>query len=166
MELNVKTFTYQDDGQVPNHPDLPAILYEGVFKDGSQGMEGAFSKHNWTNTWRGDVLEEHHYHGNTHEVLGVTRGNATLLVGGDEGDRLNVTAGDVLVLPAGTAHMKVESSDDFEVVGAYPEGMQPDKRERDPEERNEALHQIKDVPIPDTDPVFGFTGPLLENWKA
>lgn len=165
MELNVKTFTFWDDGEIPNNRDLPVIVYEGIFKDGSQGIESAFNKHNWKNSWRGDVFDYHHYHSNTHEVLGVTRGKATLLIGGDEGERLDLEAGDVVVLPAGTGHMKLEGSDDFEVVGAYPEGAHYNTRTRDPEERNQAVSEIGHVPLPETDPVFGDTGPLLEKWK-
>lgn len=57
---------------------------------------------------------------------GVFQGSSTLLLGaaGGDGDtaglKLTVHPGDVLVLPAGTAHSSVESKDDYRYVGVYP----------------------------------------------
>jgi len=94
-------------------------------------------------------------------VLGVTKGNATILVG-EEGERLELQEGDVIVLSAGTG---VESSDDFEGVGGDPGGMYYNSRTWDPEERNQAVSEVGHVPIPETDPVFGNTDPMLDKWK-
>src|SRR5437870_8580248 len=35
---------------------------------------------------------------------------------------LDVQSGDVIVIPAGVAHQKLDASSDFAVVGAYPDG--------------------------------------------
>jgi uncharacterized protein YjlB len=85
-------------------------------------------------------------------------------VGGEAGERLELATGDVIVLPAGTAHMKLTSTSDFEVIGAYPEGKTPNMRERNPTDRAQAINEIRSVPVPDTDPVFGEEGPLLDKW--
>lgn len=162
--MNVNTIMFRDDGEIPNNPDLPVIVYEHVFKDNPNDIEAAFNRHDWTGSWTGGVFDYHHYHSNTHEVLAVKRGNATILVGGEEGERLKVETGDVIVLPAGTGHKKIDSSDDFEVVGSYPGGITPNLRRRDTKSRNQDLSEIKHVPIPETDPVFGDKGPLLEKW--
>lgn len=163
MSIQVRSFFLKADGQVPNNPDLPVIVYEGAFSDGLD-LETAFSRHNWTGTWSGDIYDFHHYHTNTHEVLGVKDGTATVLVGGEAGERLELKKGDVVVLPAGVAHKKLESSDDFVAVGAYPEGTTPDLKEREPSVRAEAINQIRNVSVPKTDPVYGDSGPLLEKW--
>lgn len=163
METQVKSFFLNDKGDIPNNPDLPVIVYQGVFDD-NLNMESQFQQHNWTGTWTGDVHDYHHYHTNTHEVLGVKSGNATVLVGGDGGERLDLNAGDVIVLPAGTGHKKIDSSQDFEVVGAYPNGSTPDLKQKDPGKRAQALSQIRSVEVPETDPVYGESGPLLEKW--
>ncbi|MBS4218553.1 cupin domain-containing protein [Bacillus sp. FJAT-49711] len=155
---------FQDDGEIPNNPDLPVIVYKLIFKENPEAIEDTFNRHKWTGSWTGGVFSYHHYHSNTHEVLGVKRGNATILVGGEWGERLKVETGDVVVLPAGTGHKKIKSSDEFEVVGAYPGGMNPDLRKRDTKLRAQDLSEIKHVPIPKTDPVFGDKGPLLEKW--
>jgi uncharacterized protein YjlB len=163
MGTQVRSFFLNDAGDIPNNPDLPVIVYQGVFAD-NLNMETQFEQHDWTGTWTGDVYDYHHYHTNTHEVLGVKSGQATMLLGGDSGERLELKAGDVVVLPAGTGHRKIESSEDFAVVGAYPNGSKPDLKEKDPGARAQAKAQIKNVPVPQTDPVYGENGPLLEKW--
>lgn len=163
MGAQVRSFFLNDAGDIPNNPDLPVIVYQGVFED-KLNIEAQFEKHNWTGTWTGDVYDYHHYHTNTHEVLGVKNGRATLLVGGDEGERLELKAGDVVVLPVGTGHKKLESSEDFSVIGAYPNGTTPNLKGKNPGARAQAIPQIKNVPVPETDPVYGESGPLLEKW--
>lgn len=155
---------FRDDGEIPNNPELPVIVYEQIFKDNPEDIESTFNRHEWTGSWSGGVYDYHHYHSNTHEVLGVKNGEATILVGGEEGERLQVKMGDVIVLPVGTGHKKIESSDDFQVVGAYPNGTNPNLRRRDIKSRMQDLAEIKNVRIPNTDPVFGDTGPLLDKW--
>ncbi len=166
MEPQVRSFIMTDDGQIPNNPIYPVLVYEGVFGDRVTDMEPAFNRHNWTNSWRGDIYDYHHYHATTHEVLGVVSGQATVLVGGDAGERVELKTGDVIVLPAGTGHKKLDGSPDFAVVGAYYDGINPDIRKRDPNARAQAISQISAVPVPKTDPVFGETGPLLKKWSS
>ena len=162
---DVKTFIFDDDGKIPNNQKLPVILYPEVLKDRSADMEQHFNKHNWLNSWANGVLDQHHYHSNAHEVLGVISGSALLQLGGEHGKQTEVTAGDVIVLPAGTGHKRIRASSDFKIAGAYPDGMEYDMRKGNPEDRPEVLQNIKDVPLPDQDPVFGEDGPLIELWK-
>ncbi|PLS18476.1 hypothetical protein CVD28_07395 [Bacillus sp. M6-12] len=164
MDSQVKSFFLNDDGEIPNNSELPVIMYEGIFSDNPNGIEATFNRHNWSGSWTGDIYDFHHYHSNAHEVLGVKSGNAIVLVGGDAGERMELKAGDVIVLPAGTGHMKIGSSPDFEVVGAYPDSKTPNLIERDPAARAQALSEIKEVPVPETDPVFGKGGPLIQKW--
>ena len=164
MDVQVRSFFLKDDGQIPNNPELPVIMYEGIFSGNANDIEATFNRHDWTNSWTGGVFDYHHYHSNTHEVLGVKSGRATVLLGGDAGERLDLKKGDVIVLPAGTGHKKVESTDDFEVVGAYPGGAGHNLRRRNPDERAASMAEIKNVPVPETDPVYGDAGPLIEKW--
>lgn len=58
-------------------------------------------------------------------TIGIFQGESTLLLGcgssdEDGGIQINVSAGDVIVLPAGTAHCSLQSSQDYRYIGVYP----------------------------------------------
>jgi uncharacterized protein YjlB len=73
-------------------------------------------------------------------------------------------AGDVVVLPAGTAHMNLGHSSDYLIVGGYPPGQSPDMCYGKPGERPDADADIGAVSLPETDPVSGKQGPLKKHW--
>jgi len=156
---------FEDDGRIPNNPEWAVIVYNGVFKDRIAHIEQTFNSHNWRNSWTNGVFDYHHYHSNVHEVLGIARGSATLQLGGEQGSLVLVEAGDVIVLPAGTGHKRVAASFDFQVVGAYPNGMDYNLHKGLASERPKVLKEIQAVPLPLTDPVFGDHGPVLECWR-
>ena len=115
--------------------------------------------------WR--VFSYHHYHPNAHEALAVVAGHAELMLGGPEGERVAVSAGDVVVLPADTGHRQIEASADFQVVGAYPPGQEDYETVRAERPHGGAvLGRIASVPRPRTDPVHGAHGPLTWAWAA
>lgn len=156
-----------NDGSIPNSP-LPLVLHRGACKQtGEQGavwFEKTFAGNGWTNSWRNGVYSYHHYHTNTHEVLGVYQGSALLRLGGEAGEDVEVKAGDVIVIPAGVGHKRLKASQDFAVVGAYPEGMEPETLREDELSMDDALEQIRRVPLPEADPVRGREG-WREIWK-
>jgi hypothetical protein len=100
-----------------------------------------------------------------HEVLGVARGHARVQFGGDHGKALDIAAGDVAILPAGTGHQLISASEDFCVVGAYPPGPPMQITRPTPENHAKALKTIPEVKLPKTDPVRGEDGPLVRLWK-
>lgn len=114
----------------------------------AEWFEARFAAHGWTNSWRNGVYDFQHYHSNTHEVLGVWRGQARIQLGGPDGPVQDLAAGDVVVIPAGCAHCRISASADFTVVGAYPDGAEPDLI------RGPGLTD-PGVPRPATDPVLG-----------
>ncbi len=152
---------------VPNHPFLPVLVYRQVFdaveRDRAHGFERRFSDAGWQGLWRNGVFSYQHYHVGAHEVLGIAEGKAELLIGGPEGSTLEVRAGDCLVLPAGTGHMRISASEDFLVVGGYPPGQQADieTAAATPGE----LKIIATLPVPHSDPLYGAAGPLVSLWK-
>ena len=164
-KTNVKTFQFEDDGNIPNNQNLPVILYPEALSEAPEKLEQHFNQNNWQNSWTNGVFDYHHYHSNTHEVLGVISGSAVLLLGGKHGTKVELHQGDVVVLPAGTGHKRIQASADFKIAGAYPDGMEHDLKEGTPDERPGVLENIKNVPLPNQDPVYGEQGPLLEIWK-
>ena len=162
-------FLLEDDGVIPNSK-YPLLIYHHVLSESgdkaADWLENTFNNHNWTNSWRWGVFDFHHYHSNTHEVLGVYQGNAKLLMGGEKGAVLEVKTGDVIIIPAGVGHKCLNHSVDFSVVGAYPNGVSADMNKGEPHERPLADEQIRQVPLPDTDPLQGKKGGLLEIWHS
>jgi uncharacterized protein YjlB len=162
-----ETLFFQASEWVPNHPFLPVLLYRQIFvstqKDRAHAFERLFSDAGWQGLWRNGVFSYQHYHVGAHEVLGVAEGKAALLIGGPGGKSLDVQAGDCLVLPAGTGHMRISASDYFLVVGGYPPGQHADVEtaQATPGE----LKVIASLPVPESDPVYGSAGPLVTIWQ-
>jgi uncharacterized protein YjlB len=162
-------FRFTDDGVFPNSV-LPLLVYrQALIADGQDPasfFEERFAGNDWRNSWRNGVYPFAHYHSTTHEILGVYCGTATLRLGGEHGRNLDVHSGDVVVIPAGVAHQKIDASSDFAVVGAYPDGRDWDLMRGRPGERPKADRKISALPIPDNDPIYGGEGPLRQIWKA
>src|SRR4051794_26683887 len=91
----------------PNNNHLPALIYKGVFNlNESQGadlIEEHFKNNKWSNSWKNGVYQYDHYHSNAHEVIGISRGNIMLMLGGPDGTISTLEKGDVLIIPAGVA---------------------------------------------------------------
>ncbi len=161
-----KEYFFEDDGRIPNNPTLPLLLYPKVLDelDPSRCKE-LLADNGWTGAWAGGVFSYHHYHSTAHEVLCVVGGSARITFGGPEGETVEVRAGDVVIIPAGVGHFNAGSSGGFTVVGAYPDGQSWDLLTGEPDERPESLENIRNVPLPKTDPVFGDEGPLPGRWS-
>ena len=162
------TFIFADDGLVPNNP-MPFLVYKGAVDVANdhpeKTIEGLFGANGWGAMWRNGVYDYLHYHATVHEALGVARGHARVQFGGDHGEALDISAGDVAILPAGTGHQLISASEDFRVVGAYPPGPPMQIARPTPESHAKALETIPKVKLPKTDPVRGEDGPLVRLWK-
>jgi uncharacterized protein YjlB len=168
VEPEVATFTLTDDGVFPNNAKLPLTVYRGVVvlpeRDPAAAFEALFASHHWPPAWRSSIFAYHHYHSTAHEVLGIFRGCATIQFGGEQGVRLDVQAGDVVVIPAGVAHKCLDAQQGFCAVGGYPQGQQWDMCTGKTGERPRADANIARVPRPQADPVYGPSGPLMTHW--
>ena len=166
-----QAFRFDDDGETPNNPRLPLLLYRGAVSlagaaDPAAVFEKTFARHGWSDSWRNGIFDFLHFHPHAHEVLGIARGRARVEFGGARGQQVELAAGDVAVLPAGTGHRRIDASRDLLVVGAYPETCRDYAHQRP----NRASHgaaasAIARTPLPAQDPVHGAQGPLVKLWS-
>ncbi len=158
------TFQFADDGAIPNSR-LPLLVYRNAVAPDPAAIERLFAANRWPPAWRDGVHPFHHFHSNTHEALGVARGETSVLFGGPGGQVLTVRAGDVVVVPAGVGHCCQSRSADLLIVGAYPDNApRPDLRCGRPAEHAEAAVAVANVPRPMADPVAGEAGVLSRLW--
>src|ERR1700722_11945817 len=98
-------FVFADDGSVPNNP-MPFLVYkQAISVDNDhpeKTIEGLFGANGLGYMWRNGVPDYLHYHATVHEALGIARGHALVRFGGDKGGEMELVAGDVAILPAGT----------------------------------------------------------------
>lgn len=167
--LTIEEHFFADDGRVPNNPSLPLIVYRGALETGPRcaaDCEALFAHNGWGGAWRNGIYAHHHYHSTAHEVLGIAAGSVRVRLGGEDGTTVELHAGDVVVIPAGVAHKNEGASSDLVVVGAYPGGKSPDMCSPAAQQRERALQNVREVPLPASDPVYGKPGPLTERWSA
>lgn len=167
MPTPPETFRFPPGPGIPNHPRWPALLCRGALADASVGrFRALFERHGWGGSWDWTVYDFHHYHPASHEVLGIARGRARLVLGGPQGGTAEVAAGDALILPAGFGHRLLEGSDDFRVVGAYPPGQEaPEVVRADEGRAARDAATIAALPCPEGDPLAGPEGPLTRLWR-
>ncbi|MGH6770173.1 MAG: hypothetical protein ACRECO_14250 [Xanthobacteraceae bacterium] len=161
---------FADDGSIPNNPRLPFLLYRSGIDlagtpDPEDVIERTFARHQWGDMWRNGIYPYAHYHSMIHEAIGIARGRARVRFGGGQGRELELAAGDVAVLPAGTGHQGLWTTPDLVVIGAYPKVGKYDLCRGSKAEHARAIETIPDVPVPETDPVHGEDGPLLIMWR-
>lgn len=159
-----ETLMLSPNGWVPNNPALPVLLYRRAVPAGDPDeIEETLRRNGWRPDWRDGVYPYHHYHSTAHEALACSSGDAELMLAGEDGRPMRIEAGDLLVLPAGTGHCRIRASDDFLLVGAYPQGQDWDvcRTEAD----SATLARIAAVPLPTGDPIDGPEGSLMQLWR-
>jgi len=168
VKLKPATFVFADDGLVPNNP-LPLLIHKGAIDldrdEPEKTIEDLFGANGWGDSWRNGIYDYLHYHATVHEALGIARGHACVRFGGDRGKEFELDPGDVAILPAGTGHQCLKATADFSVVGAYPPGAKMHVTRPTPENHARALKTIPEVKLPNTDPIFGADGPLVQLWR-
>src|SRR4051812_14542222 len=87
------SFVFEDDGLVPNSR-LPMLIYKSAIdlpsREPEAAIENMFARNGWGDTWRNGIFDYMHYHATVHEALGVARGHAMVLFGGEVGDAIEV----------------------------------------------------------------------------
>jgi uncharacterized protein YjlB len=151
--------------RVPNNDKYPAVLARdalGGARDDA-AAKALLRSNGWGGAWTWRVFDFHHFHPDAFEVLAVSRGSATLMLGGPQGEKVDVEAGDAMILPPGFGHCQIEARDGFRICGAYPPGQENYTVIRAEEGYDEAtLKEIAAVEEPSTDPIWGGSGALLD----
>lgn len=162
-----QTLLFQEDGRIPNSR-YPVLLYRAITPEDGLSMvatlEALFERNGWPVQWRGGVFDYHHFHSTAHEVLGVYDGAATLRLGGEQGEDIEVSAGDVIVLPAGTGHCRISASHDFAVTAGYPRGQGDWDICRSGDDTPAVRQRIASLPRPTLDPVAGEAAGVARDW--
>jgi uncharacterized protein YjlB len=147
---------------VPNSK-LPVLVFRAAFAPAVPAkvrrFRYAFRRNGWVGIWTDTVYDYTHFHSNAHEVLGIAEGKVTVILGGSEGRRFRLKAGDMLAIPAGVGHRRIGGDAGLKVVGAYPPGQAHFNMKR----KGRAVPR---VPFPDTDPLYGSGGPLIRCWTT
>ena len=169
-DSQVEHFILEQNGNFPNNK-LPVLIYKKAIdftqqkKHAAKTAEEIFEKNNWGNTWENGIYDFHHYHSTTHESLAVVVGSAQVILGGPGGKKVEIKAGDVIIIPAGVGHKCLSASEDFVCVGGYPEGKDYDIKRGKESELPHALKHIHEVPLPATDPVYGKQKLIISYWE-
>lgn len=167
--VDFESHRLESAGWCPNNPDCPLLVYRQVLSEGDHRLaarfEHLFEQHGWPPAWRYTIYDFPHFHSNTHEVIAVFQGSATVQFGDTAGSAFELETGDVVLIPAGVSHQRLDSTDDFQCVGAYPEGFQPDQIRKDGRGESKA-QDVRKVPVPASDPVEGLKGVMQREWRA
>lgn len=167
--IKIDVLPLAENGLFPNNSELPVLIYKNIFNfsgsNPASTVETIFAKNSWGGSWRNGIYNYHHYHSTAHEALGVYAGWAEVQLGGPGNKPIHIEKGDLVVLPAGTAHKCIEKSDEFAVVGAYPDNQNWDMNYGKENETEKVKKNIAKVPLPKNDPVFGEKGKLFSYWN-
>ena len=157
------------NGDIPNNRQLPVVIYRHLFQKflpyKAEKFEKVFRAHGWRGTWHDSIYTYCHFHSNAHEVLGIARGHVDVELGGAGGRAVRLTAGDLVMLPAGVGHRRVRASPHLLVVGAYPAGQQKYNICTSLRDWRNAKKRTATVALPECDPFFGPQGPLTKVWR-
>jgi uncharacterized protein YjlB len=153
----------------PNNPSCPLLIFRNTLPGSDEELakhfEETFERNGWPPAWRYTIFDYPHYHSTTHEVIGIFRGEADVRFGDDAGFTARLTAGDILLIPAGVSHQRLWQTDEFQGVGAYPEGCDVDEVRKDSGvSLSVAEKRIRDIATP-PDPLKGGEGLLRKAWR-
>ena len=167
-DIEPLAFVFEDDGLVPNNP-MPFLVYKGavtstprIRREPSKACSAPMAGATCGATASTIICTTIRPCMRRSASPADTRGCASAATAARN---LQISAGDVAILPAGTGHQCISASPDFSVVGAYPPGAKMQITRPTPENHAKALKTIPQVKLPQTDPVMGVDGPLVRLWR-
>ena len=167
--IKTELYTSRPQGKIPNSR-FPLLVHRNAIPGGgAESVKARFRENGWLNNWDYPGIYDYaHFHSTTHECLGCAAGWMTfsLSVGDGGWTRVQIKAGDVIVMPAGVSHEKIDASDDIHMCGGYPDGRDWDDIQEaflSDENYIHACKRIMMLPIPAKDPA---TGLAMPEWHA
>lgn len=161
---------FDANGPVPNNPSLPVVIIRRAFCADTDEtvIANSFRRNGWGGAWAWRVFDRHHYHLTAHEAFVVTSGAADLMLGGPGQQAIHLSAGDAVVLPAGTGHCRIAATGTFRACGAYAPGQDMPEvvAAQGAAPRPGDTDAIASIPLPSTDPLYGADGPLASHWRC
>jgi uncharacterized protein YjlB len=153
---------------IPNSR-LPLVIWKGGLPAAARRGEDAcalYRRNGWGGTWVYTVYPFWHFHTDGHEVLSCVAGTAKIGFGGDDGIVADVSVGDVAIVPAGVGHKKLSASPGFQMAGGYPPKQQGSIVRPGQMTDEEIAAAIAKVALPETDPITGERGGVVEIWRS
>ena len=163
-----ESYLFEPDSGIPNSP-LPLLIWKDRLPADARSGNAAcalFRRNGWGGTWVYTVFPYWHFHTRGHEVLACVSGSARIGFGGDRGLKADVLVGDVCVIPAGVGHKKLDASPDFQMAGGYPPGQEGNIVRPGEMDDERIAREISRLGLPQTDPITGTNGSLVEIWGA
>ena len=163
-----ESYLFEPDSGIPNSP-LPLLIWKDRLSADARSGNAAcalFRRNSWGGTWVYTVFPYWHFHTRGHEVLACVSGSARIGFGGDRGLQADVLVGDVCVIPAGVGHKKLDASPDFQMAGGYPPGQEGNIVRPGEMDDERIAREISRLGLPQTDPITGTNGSLVEIWGA
>lgn len=156
--VDIRRLAAKRGDAIPNNERHSALVLSGVLcaENDPADIHALFAQNGWGGSWTWEIFDYHHFHPDAFEALAVASGGATLMLGGPQGQEIEVKAGDVLILPPGYGHKQIEKRDGFTVCGAYPAGQENYTTIRESAGYDDrVLETMRGVTPPEKDPVYG-----------
>ena len=160
---------FADDGSIPNNPRLPFLVYRGAIDlTGTPNRRSDREDLRPSRLGR-DVAQRHlSLRALSFDDPRGARHRARPRQGAvrrQRGRGCSTSAGDVVVLPAGTGHQCLWAAPELWSSAPIRKSGKYDLCRGSKAEHANAVDTIPSVPLPDTDPVFGEDGPLTKLWR-
>ncbi len=157
-ECHALQLKFRDDGYIPNNPNFRFSILEKLCASVANItalLEKLFNLHGWGGAWRNGIYDFVHYHPMIHEVYRSSSRFRHASAWRKQGTDVKVSAGDVIVVPAGVGHECLKASKKFLVVGAYPPTGTYSECRGSFQERDQAIKRIRCVGVSDILPLYG-----------
>jgi uncharacterized protein YjlB len=160
----VESFQLKPNDGTPNSW-LPLLLVRGAVGATESEATTLLERNGWVGTWIYTIYPFWHFHTKGHEVLIGVAGSALIGFGSVDGIEVEMKPGDLALIPAGVGHKRIRGDDGFQVAGGYPVGQSGNIVRPGELELHEVEQALSLLSLPESDPLTGESGGLLDHWR-